>query len=40
MSDMIMSFLPPLIDRIMLSKGVSLKLTGMPILAPIACERS
>ena len=40
MSDMIMSFLPPLIDRMMLSKGVLLKDTGTPIFLPSACERS
>ena len=40
MSDMAMSFLPPLIDRMMLSKGVSLNDAGMPISCPSACDRS
>jgi hypothetical protein len=40
MSDMIMSFLPPLIDRMMLSNGVSLNDAGTPIFLAMACERS
>jgi hypothetical protein len=40
MSDMIMSFLPPLIDRMMLSNGVSLNDAGTPIFLAMACDRS
>ena len=40
MSDMIASFLPPLIDRMMLSKGVSLNETGTPMTLPSAWESS
>jgi len=40
MSDMIMSFLPALTERMMPLKGCSLKETGMPIFLPSACERS
>jgi len=40
MSDMIMSFFPALIDRMMPSKGVSLNDAGTPIFLAMAWERS